>query len=205
MGYDWVKLHTKMMSSTLNWEMDLGGFGFFAKLLLLAGRDSPRTGQIKFANEAHLGQMLNCSEEDCKNYLNRLKSTFRISERPSREGRIIRIVNWKRYQKLPKEKVVNQESPKKGVSGKPYIDKIRRDEKRREERGENGLLPTPRSLDFSIKKTIDQTKLTISNYREILKEGPEACMKKLKGTPEEIEAHIKKKIAEVNRVIKDTA
>ena len=141
MGMDWIKLWTKMLSSTVSYEMDIGGFGFFTKLLLLAGRDSFDKGEIKYSDHSHLAQMINCKADDCERYIKKLKATNRISMRKiEREGYLIRIINWPKYQashykkKTKKKGRGNTGTIKNGGSRMTNrLDKIRLDKKRRDD------------------------------------------------------------------------
>jgi len=141
MGMDWIKLWTKMLSSTVSYEMDIGGFGFFTKLLLLAGRDSFDKGEIKYSDHSHLAQMINCKAEECERYIKKLKATNRIGLRKiEREGYVIRIINWPKYQashykkKAKKKRRGNTGTIKNGGSRMTNrLDKIRLDKKRRDE------------------------------------------------------------------------
>ena len=179
MGMDWIKLWTKMLSSTVSYEMDIGGFGFFAKLLLLAGRDSFDKGEIKYSDHSHLAQMINCKAEECERYIKKLKATNRISVRKiEREGYVIRIINWPKYQashhkkKVKKKPRGNTGAIKNGGSrmtnrlDKIRLDKIRRDDsrkdkirresERREEKrnntSQNPHPPSPKKVEALIKE-----------------------------------------------------
>lgn len=120
----WIKVHTSILNSSLNYELDLAHQAVFIKLLCLAAEYSDdgtiANGEGTPLPHTFLANRVNAPLEVFEETLKRCIETGRISENSGG----MKIVKWKEYQseylrqKPYREKAKNDSDPGKYTRGK---------------------------------------------------------------------------------------
>jgi hypothetical protein len=108
----WIKLHTDIITSTIVEEVGASGVGTWSLILSMAGRHEP-PGRFKYRDPAHLARLFNMPVEQLEAHLKIFVETSRIKIRKIKEGFLLFVVNWGKYQADIMGKVDVQKSEKK--------------------------------------------------------------------------------------------
>ena len=103
--------HIKLHRSVLDWEWwdDINTFRLFVTILLLANWKGKkwhgktiRRGQL-WTSIPTLSEKSGLTIQQTRTALNHLKSTGEITDKPTRDGRLITVVNYGKYQAVDEE------------------------------------------------------------------------------------------------------
>lgn len=122
----WVKLHTSLLQSSINYELSLDEQMIFVKLILMAGQHnedghiSDNDGKPMPLN--YLAHLCYCSEDFFKHTIKKLINTNRIKE----NSKGIEITNWTAYQsEYARQKPYREAKKKRDYNNQKYSNLVK--------------------------------------------------------------------------------